>query len=126
VENSLQSQVQSGTKKSLVRQDEAETLDTSGTKKSLVRQDEAETLDTSGTKKSLVNQYITSSKDIKDIKHQADFQNQQIISQFSKHDKANEQDLIEQYIDENELVSAYGLETIKLVKSYRFSDIEQF
>src|SRR5699024_9529533 len=93
VENSLQSQVQSGTKKSLVRQDEAENLDTSGTKKSLVRQDEAETLDTSGTKKSLVNQYITSSKDIKDIKHQADFQNQQIISQFSKHDKANEQDL---------------------------------
>src|SRR5699024_2740515 len=126
VENSLQSQVQSGTKKSLVRQDEAETLDTSGTKKSLVRQDEAETLDTSGTKKSLVNQYITSSKDIKDIKHQKDFQNQQITNQFSKHEKATEQELIEQYIDENELVSAYGLETIRLVKSYSFSDLEQF
>src|SRR5699024_8216706 len=47
-------------------------------------------------------------------------------SQFSKHDKATEQDLIEQYIDENELVSAYGLETIKLVKSYSFSDLERF
>ncbi|WCG38795.1 replication initiator protein A (plasmid) [Aerococcus urinaeequi] len=126
VENSLQSQVQSGTKKSLVRQDEAETLDTSGTKKSLVRQDEAETLDTSGTKKSLVNQYITSSKDIKDIKHQADFQNQQITNQFSNNEKATEQELIEQYVEENNLVSAYGLETIKLVKSYSFSDIEQF
>ena len=108
VENSLQSQVQSGTKKSLVRQDEAETLDTSG------------------TKKSLVNQYITSSKDIKDIKHQADFQNQQITNQFSNNEKATEQELIEQYVEENNLVSAYGLETIKLVKSYSFSDLEQF
>ena len=126
VENSLKSQVQSGTKKSLVRQDEAETLDTSGTKKSLVRQDEAETLDTSGTKKSLVNQYITSSKDIKDVKDQADFQNQQIANQFSKHENSNEQELIEQYIDENELISAYGQQTIKLVKNYSFNEIEQF
>ena len=108
VENSLQSQVQSGTKKSLVRQDEAETLDTSG------------------TKKSLVNQYITSSKDIKDIKHQTDFQNEQIAKQFSNNEKATEQELIEQYIDENELVSAYGLETIQLVKSYSFSELAQF
>lgn len=80
----------------------------------------------SGTKKSLVNQYITSSKDIKDIKHQADFQNQQITNQFSNNEKATEQELIEQYVEENNLVSAYGLETIKLVKSYSFSDLEQF
>ncbi|MGH2075899.1 replication initiator protein A [Aerococcus urinaeequi] len=126
VENSLQSQVQSGTKKSLVRQDEAETLDTSGTKKSLVRQDEAETLDTNGTKKSLVNQYITSSKDIKDVKDQADFQNQQIANQFSKNEKATEQELIDQYVEENELVSAYGQETIQLVKNYSFGELEQF
>jgi len=126
VENSLKSQVQSGTKKSLVRQDEAETLDTSGTKKSLVRQDKAGTLDTNGTKKSLVNQYITSSKDIKDVKDQADFQNQQIANQFSKHENSNEQELIEQYIDENELISAYGQQTIKLVKNYSFNEIEQF
>ena len=126
VENSLQSQVQSGTKKSLVRQDEAETLDTSGTKKSLVRQDKAETLDTNGTKKSLVNQYITSSKDIKDIKHQTDFQNEQIAKQFSNNEKATEQELIEQYVEENNLVSAYGLETIQLVKSYSFSELAQF
>lgn len=66
------------------------------------------------------------SKDIKDIKHQADSQNQQIANQFSKHDKANEQDLIEQYIDENELVSAYGQQTIQLVKSYSFSELAQF
>ncbi|MFV8253139.1 replication initiator protein A [Aerococcus urinaeequi] len=126
VENSLQSQVQSGTKKSLVRQDEAETLDTSGTKKSLVRQDEAETLDTNGTKKSLVNQYITSSKDIKDVKDQADFQNQQIANQFSKNEKATEQEFIDQYVEENELVSAYGQQTIQLVKNYSFDDLTQF
>ena len=108
VENSLKSQVQSGTKKSLVRQDKAGTLDTNG------------------TKKSLVNQYITSSKDIKDVKDQADFQNQQIANQFSKHENSNEQELIEQYIDENELISAYGQQTIKLVKNYSFNEIEQF
>lgn len=66
------------------------------------------------------------SKDIKDIKHQTDFQNEQMAKQFSKNEKDTEQDLIEQYIDENELISAYGLETIKLVKSYSFSDLEQF
>ncbi|MFW3505570.1 replication initiator protein A [Aerococcus viridans] len=69
---------------------------------------------------------VNLSKDIKDVKDQSDFQNQQIINQFSKHDKANEQELIEQYIDENELVSAYGLETIKLVKNYSFSELAQF
>ena len=68
----------------------------------------------------------TTYKDIKDIKHQADFQNQQIISQFSKHEKSNEHDLIEQYVEENELVSAYGQKTIQLVKNYSFSDLEQF
>ncbi|MGH2077675.1 replication initiator protein A [Aerococcus urinaeequi] len=62
----------------------------------------------------------------KDIKDQTDFQNQQITKQFSKHEKATEQELIEQYVEENNLVSAYGLETIKLVKSYSFSDLEQF
>ncbi|MGH2105141.1 replication initiator protein A [Aerococcus urinaeequi] len=66
------------------------------------------------------------SKDIKDIKHQADFQNQQIANQFSKHEKDNEQELIEQYVEENELVSAYGQQTIQLVKNYSFSDLEQF
>ncbi|MGH2079648.1 replication initiator protein A [Aerococcus urinaeequi] len=126
VENSLQSQVQSGTKKSLVRQDEAETLDTSGTKKSLVRQDEAETLDTSGTKKSLVNQYITSSKDIKDIKHHADFQNQQIANGFTKTDKQQEADLIEQEIDENLYNAEFGQETMQLVKTYSFDDYDTF
>ncbi|MGH2081554.1 replication initiator protein A [Aerococcus urinaeequi] len=66
------------------------------------------------------------SKDIKDNKDQADSQNQQITNQFSKHEKDNEQELIEQYIDENELVSAYGQQTIQLVKNYSFSDLEQF
>jgi hypothetical protein len=107
-------------------QNVAETLDNSGSVKSTPRQNEAETLDNSGSVKSTHNQYKYIAKDIKDVKDQSDFQNQQIISQFSKHDKATEQDLIEQYIDENELVSAYGLETIKLVKSYSFSDLERF
>uniref|UniRef100_UPI003529E7E2 hypothetical protein n=1 Tax=Aerococcus urinaeequi TaxID=51665 RepID=UPI003529E7E2 len=118
--------VQSGTKKSLVRQDEAETLDTSGTKKSLVRQDEAETLDTNGTKKSLVNQYITSSKDTKDIKDQADFQNRQIANGFTKTDKQQESDLIEQSIDENLYNSEFGQETMQLVKTYSFNDYDTF
>ncbi|MFW9697813.1 hypothetical protein, partial [Vibrio parahaemolyticus] len=65
-------------------------------------------------------------KDIKDIKHQADFQNEQITTQFSKHDKATEQELIEQYVEENKLVSAYGQQTIQLVKSYSFSELTQF
>ena len=116
----------SGSVKSTPRQDESETLDNSGSVKSTPRQNEAETLDNSGSVKSTHNQYKYLAKDIKDVKDQSDFQNQQIISQFSKHDKATEQDLIEQYIDENELVSAYGLETIKLVKSYSFSDLERF
>jgi len=66
------------------------------------------------------------SKDIKDIKNQTDFQNQQIAQQFSKHEKSTEQELIEQYVEENELVSAYGQKTIQLVKNYSFSDLEQF
>jgi len=66
------------------------------------------------------------SKDIKDIKNQTDFQNQQIAQQFSKHEKSSEQDLIEQYVEENELISAYGQKTIQLVKNYSFSDLEQF
>lgn len=66
------------------------------------------------------------SKDIKDIKHQADFQNQQITNQFSKHEKDTEQELIEQYVEENQLVSAYGQQTIQLVKNYSFSDLEKF
>ncbi|WCG37510.1 hypothetical protein PML80_08315 [Aerococcus urinaeequi] len=36
------------------------------------------------------------------------------------------QELIEQYVEENELVSAYGQETIQLVKNYSFSELEQF
>ena len=69
---------------------------------------------------------ILTNKDIKDIKHQADFQNQQITNQFSKHEKDNEQELIEQYVEENELVSAYGQQTIQLVKNYSFNDLTQF
>lgn len=45
----------------------------SGTKDSLVRQEQAETLDTSGTKDSLVNQYLTNSfKDYKEVKDQGE------------------------------------------------------
>ncbi len=62
----------------------------------------------------------------KDIKHQANFQNQQISKQFSKNEKTTEQELIEQYVEENELVSAYGQQTIQLVKSYSFSELAQF
>ncbi|MFV8314636.1 replication initiator protein A [Aerococcus viridans] len=65
-------------------------------------------------------------KDIKDIKDQTDFQNQQIANQFSKNEKATEQELIEQYVEENELVSAYGQQTIQLVKNYSFNDLTQF
>ena len=69
---------------------------------------------------------ILTNKDNKDIKDQADSQNQQIVSQFSKHEKDNEQELIEQYVEENELVSAYGQQTIQLVKNYSFNDLTQF
>lgn len=66
------------------------------------------------------------SKDIKEDKDQADIQNQKIANQFSKHEKSSEQDLIEQYVEENELVSAYGTQTIQTVKNYSFRDLEQF
>ena len=66
------------------------------------------------------------SKDIKDIKDQADFQNKQMAKQFSKNEKDTEQELIEQYVEENELVSAYGDKTIQLVRNYSFNELEQF
>ena len=119
----------SGTAENTVRQKKnsnAESLDTSGTAENAVRQKNAKSLDTSGTAENTVNQYITSSKDIKDIKHQTDIQNEQIAKQFSNNEKATEQELIEQYIDENELISAYGQQTIKLVKNYSFNELEQF
>ncbi|MGH2083341.1 replication initiator protein A [Aerococcus urinaeequi] len=118
----------SGTAKNAVRQkmnSNAETLDTSGTAENAVRQKNAGTLDISGTAKNAVNQYNIY-KDIKDIKDQTDFQNQQIVNQFSENEKATEQELIEQYVEENELVSAYGQQTIQLVKNYSFNDLTQF
>ena len=116
----------SGSVKITHRQDEAESLDNSGSVKITHRQDEAKSLDNSGSVKITHNQYKYLVKDIKDVKDQVDFQNQQISKQFSKNEKATEQELIEQYIEENELVSTYGDKTIQLVRNYSFNELEQF
>jgi len=66
------------------------------------------------------------SKDIKDNKDQSDFQNQQIANRFTKTDKQQESDLIEQSIDENLYNAEFGQETMKLVKTYSFNDYDTF
>lgn len=105
----------------------SETLDTSGIPKNGARQKVEQTLETSGIPKNDLNQYKELNKDNKDNKDQsAKTQNQIISNAFRNSGNQNETDLIEQYIEDNVLVDAYGQDTVDLMQAYSFGSFETF
>lgn len=118
----------SGIPKYGVPEQEAKTLDNSGIPKYGIPEKESRNLVINGVPQNEQDLYKYNIKDYKDYKESHEGQNQLLEKSLNRADeeKALQNNLIDQFIEEKSLESMYGDEVIGLMKVYSFNDFKTF